>query len=160
MAFVSAIKITEQVTGRKAGDKHGKGMSKSPIVFATDIGAKTTGGEPVYSLRVSIHPDLAKEARLLAGDRVDILFDREGRRGLIVRTQKNGWTLTRHNASKSSPQRLCVKMTLRPGLPSVEQSCDCAGVMTDEGILFDLPAECSFDENLRKKAEQLIASGR
>jgi hypothetical protein len=116
------------------------------IVFATDQAGMKRDGR--YAMRVAIHATIAKKARLIKGDLIDVLFDEQAKVGLIKRVNDRGWTLT----SGSTCARLTVKISMKPGMPSIEKAASCPCEVTDEGIVFTLPDSVSFTENLREKS--------
>lgn len=116
------------------------------LVFSTD---KSCGaGGLRYSMRVSIRSVFAKKARIIRGDLVDILFDEGAKAGLIKRVNSGGWKLT---ASKDNSQWLSVRITYKPGMPSAASAVSCLCEITDEGLVFTLPDEVSFTENLKAR---------
>jgi hypothetical protein len=142
MAFKS---LTECFTSERGGGRHGS-YSPEDIVIATDrAGFKA---ERRYSLRIAIGHSVAKKARLIKGDRVDILFDRGARAGLLRRVTNGGWKLT----SGSIKDKLFVKVQLKPGMPTIASPAGCPCEVTDDGIIFTLPDEVSFDRNMRAEA--------
>jgi hypothetical protein len=150
MAFISS---TELVIGSGRTGVVGRGTksSNADVVFATDKNGRKSQStkNSFFSLRVSISQKIAKEARIINGDRVDVLFDREStpQRGLLIRVNSGGWKIM--SFSKSKLCRVIVRMGLVKGMPTVSAPAECSAVVTDEGILFDLPVNCSFDKNMR-----------
>jgi len=148
MAFVSISDITGH-TGRKGN----KPANAADVVVAVDKASKK--GEPTrFSLRVSISPDIAKKARLIAGDRVTILFDRDAPtpQALLKRVASGGWMLSassKHVVKGGVASRLTARFTWTVGLPSLAEPEQCDAVVTDEGVLFDIPASASFTKNMR-----------
>ena len=118
------------------------------IVFATDQAGTVRDGR--YAMRVAIHSTIAKKARLIKGDLVDILFDEPAKVGLIKRVNAGrGWKLT----TGSENSRLTVKISMKPGMPSIEKATGCPCEITDEGIVFTLPDCVTFSENIRAKKD-------
>ena len=143
-----AFKSVRECFGANA---HGGGREKyssDEVVFATDQAGMKRDGR--YAMRVAIHSTIAKKARLIKGDLVDVLFDEQAKVGLIKRVNDRGWKLT--NGHESS--RLTVKISMKPGMPSIEKAAGCPCEVTDEGIVFTLPDSVSFTENLREKASE------
>jgi hypothetical protein len=122
--------------------------SKDDVVFATDYSG-TKHGER-YAMRVSVPMAVAKKARIIAGDRVDVLFDQGSREGLVKRVNSGGWKLCETGKSGS---RLYVKVSFVFGMPSTVSPVACPCEVTDEGIVFMLPEEVGFGENLRERAD-------
>ena len=115
------------------------------LTISTDVAHKRAGGEEAFSLRFGLSDELLKEARFIAGDRVDVLLDVEARLGLIRRTLQGGWKISGSKAKK------VVQMTWTEGLPSVPTTSACESVtVTDEGIMFELPKTAQFGPCARK----------
>lgn len=150
MAFISATELVIK-TGR--GSPRGAKASLADVVFATDKNGRKSKGSTgaFFSLRVSLSPKIAKEARIITGDRVDVMFDRESKpqRGMLCRVTSGGWKILASHKAKTATGRLVVRISLVKGMPTVSDAEECKAVVTDEGILFDLPSNCSFDKNLR-----------
>lgn len=92
------------------------------------------------NLVMRLSKQITKESRWVAGDRIDILFDPETRRGLLQRVGDGGCKLIA--ASKNS---FSIQCTWYPGMPTVPRSMACKNAkVTDEGILFDLPDDAAF----------------
>jgi len=152
MAFISIVQLKESLDSSVLRGRH---TINAGLVIATDFSGKNKEGKNRYSLRVSLSSKLAKESRLIHGDRIDILFDKESSpmRGLITRVKGNGWTLVKAGESKNS--RLVTKISMVDGMPTFPTAQICENVViSEEGILFDLPDECSFTENLRAKHDR------
>lgn len=120
------------------------------LIYAID---QTGGRERVkYAMRIGIPSHAAKEARLIKGDRVDILFDKEAGLGLVKRVNSGGWAVSAPH--KKQAERLYVCATYTAGMPSVAKSVGCPCEVTPDGIIFTLPDEVSFTENLREIADK------
>ncbi len=137
--------------------RSGRRTSSADVQCSTDKGGSvldaTKRSIPYYAFRISISQEIAKKARILNGDSVTVLFDRDTTpaRGLLCRVTSGGWKLSDGGGRNTSKKaRLSVKMTYVKGIPSFKHTAGCESVVTDEGILFDLPSDCSFDENLRE----------
>lgn len=139
-----AFKDIQELSGASCRRGGGSRVGDDDISFATDLASRKSG-EPCYSMRIGIPTHVAKKARLIEGDRIRILFDETAGLGLIKRINGDGWKLTPTHKGG----RLVVKVTLRPGMPTVAESCGCPCEITDEGIVFVLPQDVSFIENLR-----------
>ena len=144
MAFIS----TMELTGRNSSTKR---MSLADVMFATDLRVNTERRTSNHALRISISAKIAKEARIINGDRVDLMFDKEStpQRGLIKRVTVGGWAMTL-NSKRLKNSRLVTRVGLVKGMPTVPDATDCNAIVTEEGILFDLPASCSFDKIFEK----------
>ena len=142
MAFES---IRDCFAGRRTNGRP-SAYPKDEIVFAIDKGSGK--GQNRFCLRIAIHPEVAKKAKLIKGDVVDILFDKVEKAGLIKRVLSGGWKLT----SGDSQSRLNVKTNYKPGMPSINGSTSCPCEITDDGILFYLPENVCFERNLREEA--------
>lgn len=134
MAFKSASEITKRVQR--------VGPSGEDLTMTTDTQATKSNGERSYSLRFGVSMALLKEARIMEGDRVDLLFDEEARLGLIKRVTAGGWAVGRRTSTSS---KITIQLTWAEGLPSVSGPSACESVsVTDEGILFVLPTGAQF----------------
>lgn len=153
MAFIAISEILKNA-GKEVNPR-GRQNSSAGVICATDKHGNNRKGPRGYSLRISLSSKIAKEARIIAGDRVDILFDRDSKKqqGMIVRVVNGGWKIGVGGGVKhtSPTARLVVKMTYIPGMPSFPAATECPSVVMQEGILFDLPSNCSFTENVRKE---------
>jgi hypothetical protein len=127
MGFVSAIELQKPVTRKRIS----KGVAVSTI----------SNNGHAY-LQVRIDNDTLKEARIEAGDHLDLLFDKEGRLGLIKRVKEGGWMLTGKGES-------CARVRVRwaAGLPFTNGLVECADVTADvaTGIMFQLPEGVKFE---------------
>lgn len=97
-----------------------------------------------FSLTVRIPPEVVTKARIIAGDKVDILIDQQSKLVIVRRISSGGWTLSKANSKGS----LAVKVTWQVGMPSVSETVFCDYTLVDDGICFELPDECSFEKNL------------
>jgi len=143
MAFISTMTLT----GRNGFTKR---ASLADVVFATDLRGNKSRNSSYHALRISISVKIAKEARIMNGDKVDLMFDREStpQRGLIKRVAAGGWAMTASSKNLKN-SRLVTRVVLVDGMPTILNSSDCNAIVTEEGILFDLPANCSFEKNMR-----------
>lgn len=141
MGFESLQQFTPKSTigrVRSAGDKVG---------FSTDLASKTKSGEDRFGMRILIPEPAVTQMRLLSGDMVDVQLDKEKRLILVKRiTNGKGWKLT----SNTSNGSLNLKVTWRPGMPSVASTVHCNYIIDDRGLVFELPQEVSFEECARK----------
>lgn len=142
MAFESVSKF--QANPNAGGRRPTYPMDE--VTFAIDKG--TSKGVSCYALRIAVPKEIAKKARFIEGDTVDILFDKEERAGLIKRIIGKGWTLSKWKTSA----RLTVKLRWNNGMPSVASCVSCPCEITPDGIVFFLPECVSFDHNLREEA--------
>ena len=144
MAFVSALSIISE--RRKTSSRTGPRPSEDAVVLATDLSKR--GDAFSFSVRLTLSKKIVSEARLIPGDCVDVLFDRESNRGLIKRVKDGcGWKLT---AAHQKAARLNVKFTWVEGLPTFKHSVGVDAVVTDEGVLFDIPPEAQWEGNARE----------
>lgn len=152
MAFVSLSNISEssrKFGNYRRGGRHRDANSKF-VVIGTGTGGKDKKGVLRKAFVIRLSKALAKEARILHGDRVDFLFDPEAKVGLLKRINKGGFaaSATGKRADTINPgEYYCVtiKATYFPGMPLLDGYRECeTAVVTDEGILFDLPPEVTF----------------
>lgn len=144
----------------KISDYAGVGSTKhrrsnnADLIIATDLsGLNGRDKKARYSLRISISAKVARSARIIAGDLVDVAFDADStpQRGLLVRVNQGGWKICHVGGKETNKNtRLVFKVTSIKGMPTFAEPYNLDAVITDEGILFDLPP-CSFTENLKKK---------
>lgn len=122
------------------------------ITLATDRqNPKQPGDEVRYTLRLDISADWAKQARLIMGDRVDILIDRESRKMMLKRVHNGGWKLARSGGNGN----LKIQVRYVEGMPSVAVSESCTNVeLTDDGVVFKVPKSARFDINARKERDE------
>lgn len=140
MGFVS---VTELKTANGSKFWGGSRRHGADIVIATHVSRAT---KPALAITISLQ--IAKKARLIAGDRVEIFFDEQSapRRCLIKRVSEGGLCVSGRGPKE---KRLGIKVTWIKGIPSVDKPYDCQAVVTDDGILFDIPDEASFDKAMR-----------
>jgi hypothetical protein len=122
-------------------------FSEWDLIFATD--RKSVAGGVTYGMRIGISQAFAKKARIIDGDRVEILFDKEEKAGLIRRVNDGGHQISSYGKKNT---RLYIKPTIKPGMPTVAETVGCPSEILDEGIMFLLPDCVSFDRNLRAEA--------
>jgi len=141
MAFVSASEIIGNTSPRR--------HSSAGIVLATD--KQRASGQQYFAVRISLSRELADRARFILGDRVDVMFDIEGRRCLLRRVNEGGWRLHKAGGNGASDgARLNIKFKYSTGLPSVKESVSITDYeIAPEGIIFGIPEEASFERNLR-----------
>lgn len=136
MGFVSAIELQKPVTRKRIS----KGVAISTI----------SNNDQSY-LQIRIDNDTLKEARILLGDRLDLLFDKEGRLGLIKRVKDGGWMLTGKGET-------CARFRVRwaAGLPYTNSLVECSDVTADvvTGIMFQLPEGVKFEGSPSVSASQ------
>lgn len=139
MAYVSVRELL------KKSDKGERVHSNEDVCISVNkCGAPD---KDVWALVVSISTSIAKKARFMLGDKVELLFDPEKRIGLLKRTNDGGWSLT--SGGKDIKSRMYFKIQFVVGMPSVKQNTGCPSEVTPEGIEFIFPDEVSFTENLR-----------
>jgi hypothetical protein len=126
MGFVSAIALQQPVTRNRIR----KGVA---ISMAWQNGK-------AY-LNVRIDNETLKEARIFVGDRLDVLFDKEGRLGLVKRVKDGGWQLSKHGEKAAR-----VRVMWAPGIPHTKEQVECGDVTADEveGVMFAIPEDASF----------------
>lgn len=132
MGFKSVQEITGISSVRQRSD--------ALLSMSTD---KNGGSASGFTLRLSMSDKLMQDARILRGDKVEVLFDIENRQGLIRRVTTGGWKVS-GTPTKTTNGRGIVQLTWVQGLPSVEATSPCGRVkVTDMGIIFDLPESAS-----------------
>jgi hypothetical protein len=126
MGFVSAIELQKPIVRNRIK----KGVAISTI----------RNNDEAY-LQVRIDNETLKEARLFVGDRLDVLFDKEGRLGLVKRVKEGGWQLT--TAGDKAGR---VRVRWAPGLPHTSEFVEIFDVTADEteGVMFQLPEAVTF----------------
>ena len=138
---------------KKTGFNHfGRQRNNSDVVIATDICAQ--GKKSSYALRVSITAEIAKKARILPGDMVDIAFDQDTSppMGKLTRVISGGWKIGKVGGAKgNSNSRLSVKIHFIKGMPSFANATGCVAIVTEEGIIFDISGDYSFTKNIREE---------
>lgn len=140
MAFISISSLTNHTGVRKGRNPNGT----NGLLFSIDKAGKNSERS---SIRFRIGTDLVKEYRLIAGDRVDVLFDPVDKTGLIKRVASGGWAVGTSFKSKDKNKvaPLTVKLMHKDGMPWIDASDDCSSVcVTHEGILFSFPAKTIF----------------
>lgn len=145
MAFISASQVAQANSTRGGYGRTGQKQNKS-----VRIGMTTNGPRKDKSRREAITirftQDVAREARILPNDRVDIMFDRENGLGLIKRINKGGYAATIAGGLKQTEVKpgqyysIIVKFTHYKGMPFFNEPEECENVtITDEGVLFAMP---------------------
>jgi hypothetical protein len=126
MGFVSAISLQQPVTRNRIR----KGVA---ISMAWQTGK-------AY-LNVRIDNETLKEARLILGDRLDVLFDKDARLGLIKRVKEGGWQLSKHGDKAAR-----VRIMWAPGIPRTVEQVECTDVISSEadGVMFAIPWAATF----------------
>ena len=149
MAFVKATELIKSFNKKNNRQVRGQRLI-SDVCIATDLGPCNKAGKRTYQMRVTISKDIAKKARIIQGDRLEISFDKDSDppRALIGRITEGGWKAI--HTSKSPEAGLVFKIMMCEGMPSFKSASQCEAVVTDEGILFDLPKNHSFTQNLRE----------
>lgn len=97
-----------------------------------------------------IGPKLSRQYRIIRGDRVNVLFDKESRTGLIKRTTGKGQKIGGPTDGKRGALR--VQLTFKPEMgiyPPEEGIFPETVTINDEGILFDVPESALDPKNLR-----------
>ena len=133
ISIASIIPKSRQLLGRRGcGDP-------MRLVFTTD--ASSSGRRAV---RFTLGELLLKKARIINGDKVEVLFDPNDKTGLIRRTDKASvaWSISVRGTNKKSAD---VRITWFPGMPSIAAAAQCESVTVgDEGILFAFPKATTF----------------
>ena len=145
MAFISASQIAQSTSIARGYGRRGNKTTKSVRVGMTTNGLlKDKSRREAITIRFT--QDVARDARILPNDRVDILFDRENGLGLIKRINKGGYAATIAGGLKQADIKpgeyyaIIVKFTRYKGMPIFDEPDECENVtITDEGILFALP---------------------
>lgn len=146
MTFTSVSNIAEKSRKPRGNNVNRDGASQSLLFSSNSKGV----GDEQRQISFRISAPLAREARLLIGDRVDILFDTKDRIGLIKRVKSGGYKLTTNGMPRSDIKEgayyaCSVKMTHYAGMPMIGKSTDCESVnVKDEGIMFVFPAAAKF----------------
>lgn len=149
MTFISVFDIARQQS-RWTGSRGGKRLSGKILTIGINVGGKSKNGSTRQALTIRLSADLAKEARLLIGDRVDVLFDKESGLGLVKRVQTGGYATTVAGMATSSVKPgafypTVVKLTYYDGMPFIAERHDCENVtVTNEGIMFTLPDSVTY----------------
>ncbi len=143
-----AFKSIEEITGRSRPN----GLNE--LFFGTDsfLQGKGSGRKTFYALRISLRKDVANKASMQKGDRVTIEFDQEKRLALIKKVDFGGWTL--QGSGKPGSERLVFKIQYAKGIPTVANSTGCEVKLGPKGIVFELPEDASFTENLRENRDK------
>lgn len=152
MAFISLSEIASQQSSVAGRGKHGRGkrvVGKRLSIGVTSSG-KSKSGQPRPALRFRISKDLAQEARILPGDRVDVLIDTNERLGLVRRVNTGGYSasasgITADKIKAGDFYPLVTKITLYPGMPKVDETTECENItVSNEGIIFAIPDNATF----------------
>lgn len=150
MAFISLSGIAD--TSRGVG-KYQRGphtSSRQYIVVGMGTGGFSKNGDERKSIVIRLSTALAKEARILHGDRLDLLFDKDSRLGLLKRVNKGGYAASatgkkRDEIEPSKFYSVTMKLTYYPGMPIFKAYTECENVnISDEGILFDIPNDVTY----------------
>lgn len=115
----------------------------SEVLFAIDKRGDKSGSVE-YSMRLGVPVDIVFDAGFAESDRVTIAFDSARRLGLIAKSKSGGRKMTKKH------KRFVIQEMHVPGMPSVASTIGCICYRSREGIVFQLPAEASFTEQLRK----------
>jgi len=144
MAFLSAVEIHKE----HGTIRPGRRSSGAELRFATDKGGKSAAGIEAFYARFTLSKELMEAARLIKGDRVNILFDPDEGRGIIIRVgaSEPGWSLSGPKTST----KITLSLTWREGIPSIASTGCCTDVkVTRSGIEFKFPFDTSFSGNAR-----------
>jgi hypothetical protein len=140
--FQSASELASTKSHRRAGART---RTNANLIFTT-TSLRVTDDNPFprTSLVFAIYPDLIKQARWQEGDRIDVLYDKSDRTGLLKRVPKGGYALTARGQQAHSAMQ--VKFTWYEGMPYVDEASDVIEyTLTEEGILFSFPENTTFE---------------
>lgn len=138
------------------------------IVFAIDTAkSKSAHGGEIYFIRVRIGSKVAAKAKLKAGSKVDLRWDRENKTGYLV-PDKEGWILSglkRTKDDKPGTQALQLRFTWHPRSPSVSEPrlCKDATIIKFEdtqSIQFKYPEDTSFETLAPQKSAKPVEFNR
>ena len=153
MAFISASQVAQANSTRGGYGRTGQKQNKSVRVGMTTNGLQKDKSRR-EAITIRFTQDVAREARILPNDRVDILFDRENGLGLIKRINKGGYAATVAGGLKHSELKqgeyysIIVKFTRYKGMPLFGDPDECENVtVTNEGILFALPPTVTWPDH-------------
>lgn len=146
MSYTSLSSISEKSRGPLVGRPH----VIAPLTFSSSKAPGRGGNKKQIALRIS--DEIAKQARLFPGDRVDILVDTEKKSGIIHRVKSGGYSLSVPgikvaNILDGKYYPLVVKMTHYAGMPinDATSTKPCEEVtVVDEGVAFKFPADTHF----------------
>ena len=96
------------------------------------------------TLNIKIPFAIVAKSNLRAKDLVDIVVDKQSKMMLVRRASQGRWTLSKTSNS------LCVKLVWQPGMPSVPEGVFCDYTIDDDGLVFELPSNTSFEKNVVK----------
>lgn len=106
-------------------------------------------GKNSHALDIRMGVELADALRFCGDDRVDILFDRDNRKGKLVRVAEGGWKLR-----QASSRQLVVSVTLFDGMPYMAEVTACGDVTrTPDGCVFEIPDAGNFEAPPRSKSQ-------
>jgi len=137
--FESISSIAKENGG---GSGRNSSQNLTDVVLHKSV-CKTTKAQ----LSFVIGSELALEARFIPGDRVDILFDRINRKGLIRRVTDGGYKLIprsqpRKGGKATSKTTLVTKLTQYAGMPDIDKATAMNDShVTTEGIEFVFPED-------------------
>jgi hypothetical protein len=151
MTFISASYIAETKRAGSGGRSKGTKRNAELLTVSSNLGAKSlVSGFQRRQITVRITEQLAKKARILPGDRLDLLFDKEANLGLIKRVVTGGYSATAAGVHQDKIvsgrfYNVVIKATHYEGMPMFPKSTDCENVtITDEGILFTMPSDTEY----------------
>jgi hypothetical protein len=140
-----ALLSISQIIKRKSG---GRGsITVDGLTFSVDRSKSSRDGITRYAIRLRLGADVVKESRMIDGDRVDLLIDKDDQTGLLKRVSVGGWKICSTNNRKGAKvNSLILKLGWAPGLPYIAKTSLCDQVsVTNEGILFRFPSGTVFD---------------
>jgi hypothetical protein len=148
MAFISLTEIATINNGRLRN--RGKRVTGKRLSIGVASSGKSKTGQQRPTLTLRISKDLAQEARILPGDRLDVLIDRNERLGLIRRIKDGGYSasasgIKSDNIKAGEFYPIVTKITYYEGMPKVDETTDCENItVSNEGIIFALPDNATF----------------
>lgn len=150
MAFMSISAIAENEKGKKNYRRGPITANRKYLVIGSNSGGKDKYGTERTAIVCRISAPLAKEARIIHGDRVDLLIDKESGLGLLRRISSGGYAATATGKPLKEIKQgeyygITVKITYYAGMPKFGSTTECDNVnVSDEGILFDLPKDATY----------------
>lgn len=132
MTFISLTKLANIQPGL------GRPKLDCDVSFHTHITGRNKK-KATFAMVIRLSKSIAKQARLIHGDKIDIAFDVENRMGLIRRVTASQWALSNNR----------IQITIREGMPTTAERVACPAEVTPEGIQFILPDCVSFTKNMR-----------
>jgi len=131
MEFKSVLVGNVNRNGRKPS------MAKSELAYNTIKGHTRKDGTSTLSCVFYIGMDIMKKARMIVGDRAEVLKSDCGGYGLIKRVNEGGVKVGMNGKARNCAK---ISFTKTGALPEVRNRVTVQNVViSDEGILFDWP---------------------